>query len=76
MRFTVSFKALLGMVFTLAFFWETLSVFGSHGEFSPFHFEANSERFLLFVPAVVILWLLRHLLPNRASNNDINWQGD
>ena len=76
MRFTISTKALLGLLVTVTFFWETLSLLGSHGEFSSFHFEANSERFLLITPALVILWLLRHLLPHRADSVDSNWQGE
>lgn len=76
MRFMVSTKALLGLLFTVTFFWETLSLLGSHGEFSSLHFEANSERFLLIVPAMTILWLLRHLLPQRAHRDETTWQDD
>ncbi len=74
MRFTISAKALLGFLITVIFFWETLSMLGSHGEFSHFHFEANSERFLLVVPALVIVWLLRHLLPGEGNRSDDHWQ--
>ncbi|WP_319410670.1 hypothetical protein [uncultured Cohaesibacter sp.] len=76
MKFTISMKALAGLLFTALLFWETLSLLGSHGEFSSFHFEANSERFLLFVPAAIILWLLRHLLPGKEDFIDTPWQGD
>ena len=76
MRFTASTKALFGLLFTVAFFWETLSLLGSLGEFSSLHFEANSERFLLIVPALTILWLLRHLLPQHTNRDDTPWQGD
>nr|WP_319484383.1 hypothetical protein [uncultured Cohaesibacter sp.] len=76
MRFTISTKALLGLLVTVTFFWETLSVLGSHGEFSHFHFEANSERFLLVVPAIGIVWLLRHLLPGMGNRPDEHWQDE
>ena len=69
MSVAISKKALIGLLGLIIVFWETISVFGSHGEFSNFHFEANSERLVLVVPVLLLIWLGRHLLPQQISKS-------
>ena len=75
MNSVLSKTAVAGLV-VVALFWETLSVFASYGEFSNFHFDANSERFLLIAPFFILLWLGRHLLPAKLRQKMRSKQSD
>lgn len=63
------FKRIVVLLFiTALLYWDTLSLWGSEGAFNAEIYQANSEQFFLIAPALLLLWVARHLLPDAIAD--------